>query len=202
MNNDRRIILDTIRRLGDDYNQVNREYNSNMTEYNRNFNQLLNLVSNQSFINRVDSRRNTRNREQLETEILGAYLAQLNQQIIRERREMSGLNEEQINSTTEIVEYDGSMNEIFCPITHEEFEVGEEVCRITHCGHYFKTSSIRRWLRRNTICPVCRHNLIQAPVNNNTNTQFISNILSNVFPMDNSLNTVTYTFDIPFNPQM
>jgi len=201
-NDDRRIVIDTIRRLSDDYHRINREYSSNMMDYNRNFRQLLNMVSSQNHLynnTNTSTRRNqTRYRDQLETELLGAYLTQINQQIMRENGPLNGLSEQQMNVATELVTYDASLNEQRCPITHEDFEEGEEVCRIRHCGHYFKTDAIRRWFQRNTVCPVCRHNLIQPSTQN---SQFISNILSNVFPADSSLNTVTYTFDIPFNTQ-
>lgn len=46
-----------------------------------------------------------------------------------------------------------------CPITLENFVVGEEVCEILHCHHLFKWASIQTWFSRNNHCPVCRHDI-------------------------------------------
>lgn len=46
-----------------------------------------------------------------------------------------------------------------CPISLENFVVGEEVCEIIHCHHLFKWASIQRWFSRNYLCPVCRHDI-------------------------------------------
>jgi hypothetical protein len=46
-----------------------------------------------------------------------------------------------------------------CPITLEPIEVGTSVMKITRCGHVFKEAPLRRWLRRDGRCPVCRGGL-------------------------------------------
>ena len=46
-----------------------------------------------------------------------------------------------------------------CPITLEPIEAGTNVMKITRCGHVFKEAPLRRWLRRDGRCPVCRGNL-------------------------------------------
>ena len=46
-----------------------------------------------------------------------------------------------------------------CPITLEPIEVGTNVMKITRCGHVFKEAPLRRWLRRDGRCPVCRGSL-------------------------------------------
>ena len=46
-----------------------------------------------------------------------------------------------------------------CSITLEPIEVGTNVMKITRCGHVFKEAPLRRWLRRDGRCPVCRGNL-------------------------------------------
>jgi len=220
--------------MNDDYQNVNREYSLNMMDYHRNMNQMINIISNIYSSSRVGGLHNyesprrmstsaARNRESLEWELLSYYINQFNNQMRNERT--ITLTQEQINANTELIHYDLSMNERRCPITHEDFEEGEEICRIISCGHYFKTTAIYRWLQRNTLCPVCRHNLadnntntnnndthinphqtndqsINMPINDTsiTNPHFLSNILSNTLPYnDLSFNTVTYTFDIPFN---
>ena len=46
-----------------------------------------------------------------------------------------------------------------CPIMLEEFQPGNNIRQITHCGHHFLSSSLTRWFRRSSCCPVCRYNL-------------------------------------------
>lgn len=209
-NNDRRFLLETVRRMNDDYQAVNREYSRNMMDYHRNVHQMLNIISN-TYTNTPDPPRRTTNRntDALEWELLSYYINQFNNQM---RDDVPpGLTQEEINTATELVVYDNSMNERRCPITHDDFETGEQVCRIISCGHYFKTHAIYRWLQRNTLCPVCRHNLVQPtphatnvnprPINENLGSpRYFSNIFSNILPYnDLSFNTISYTFDIPFN---
>jgi len=46
-----------------------------------------------------------------------------------------------------------------CPIMLEEFQIGNNIRQIVHCGHQFLSSSLERWFRRSCCCPVCRYNL-------------------------------------------
>ena len=57
-----------------------------------------------------------------------------------------------------------------CPISLERFREGDEMCEIIGCGHRFKRQPVLQWLRRNPVCPVCRHNLRpqQQPAPDNT----------------------------------
>jgi len=59
----------------------------------------------------------------------------------------------------ENIPYDSSMNEMRCPISLEDFNVGETVCRIKECSHFFKISPLIRWLQNNVCCPVCRYDM-------------------------------------------
>ena len=63
-----------------------------------------------------------------------------------------------------------------CPISLDQFQVGDVVCEIVGCGHIFKRPSLMNWLRRNSRCPVCRYELrdfldrqSESSVSNNTN---------------------------------
>jgi len=67
--------------------------------------------------------------------------------------------EEQIRQATEYILYDSSRNQTECPITLEQFQEGEQVCRIIPCGHIFKETSLTRWFHRNNRCPVCRYDI-------------------------------------------
>jgi len=46
-----------------------------------------------------------------------------------------------------------------CPITMEEFGVGDRLCRIHHCGHLFHESAIMNWFRNHVRCPMCRYDI-------------------------------------------
>ena len=51
------------------------------------------------------------------------------------------------------------MDEERCPISWEDFVVGEQICQIKECEHIFKSTSLLNWLRTNSHCPVCRYDL-------------------------------------------
>ena len=51
-----------------------------------------------------------------------------------------------------------------CPITLDAFQPGEHISRIIHCGHEFKSSSLRRWFQRSSQCPLCRCNVLSPGV--------------------------------------
>ena len=48
-----------------------------------------------------------------------------------------------------------SPNDIMCSITHDFFNVDDEVA-LLGCGHYFKKSPFLVWSLRHNTCPVCR----------------------------------------------
>lgn len=75
---------------------------------------------------------------------------------------------DQIQQATELIAYENIDNpsENCCPISHEEFEPESIVCRIKHCKHIFKPEHLNRWFETSSLCPVCRHNIIES----NTNT--------------------------------
>jgi hypothetical protein len=75
-----------------------------------------------------------------------------------------GLLTEQIEQHTTMVTYNEDMNETRCPICLEDFEIGEQVCKINACGHFFKRTGLMRWFERNTHCPVCRCDVLNPPV--------------------------------------
>jgi len=70
----------------------------------------------------------------------------------------------QIASATTSFIYDLSNNPVsaqVCPISLEEFSDGEQLTRIRHCGHVFKTVELNRWFTRNAHCPSCRFDIRQ-----------------------------------------
>jgi hypothetical protein len=74
-------------------------------------------------------------------------------------RPTGGLTDRQIELATRTLVYDASLNENRCPISLEDFAVGEEIVQIIGCRHYFKCVALREWFNRNTQCPVCRYNV-------------------------------------------
>jgi hypothetical protein len=81
-------------------------------------------------------------------------------QLSTPRRPLSNrIRQQQINNAIQIVEYNEEMSEERCPITLENFIVGENVCKIIHCGHIFKSAGLMQWFQRNIKCPVCRYDI-------------------------------------------
>jgi hypothetical protein len=82
-----------------------------------------------------------------------------------------GLSQTQIENAIETIIYDESMSNRYsesdvdessyerCPICLEDFQIGEEVCRIRVCGHIFKRPGLMYWFGRNNHCPVCRRDV-------------------------------------------
>ena len=68
---------------------------------------------------------------------------------------------EQISSATRIFPFTNNSDILNtqCPITLEQFENGQQICQIIHCGHCFAEASIRNWFQRNVHCPVCRYDI-------------------------------------------
>jgi Ring finger domain len=79
---------------------------------------------------------------------------------------------QQIEAATTNYEYsnENAENNTNCPITLDEFQEGEQVCRIRHCGHIFRRSSIQNWFQRNTHCPVCRYDIRNIASTETSNT--------------------------------
>jgi hypothetical protein len=71
------------------------------------------------------------------------------------------LSQTQINIATRIIPYTLELNTIDtkCPISLNDFIIGENVCQIKYCSHIFNPTEISRWFNRNNVCPVCRYDL-------------------------------------------
>ena len=78
---------------------------------------------------------------------------------IPRRQFANRLSQQQIDNSIQIIEYEENMGEDRCPITLENFVVGENICRIRHCGHIFKSNGLMLWFQRNVRCPVCRYDV-------------------------------------------
>ena len=89
-----------------------------------------------------------------------------------------------------------------CPISLDNFQIGDVLIRINGCGHTFKRRALMRWFERSNSCPMCRHNLRESHVDASNNNVDISNnnvdiSNNNVDISNNSIdfNTINQTFN-------
>ena len=73
------------------------------------------------------------------------------------------MTNDQIQRATRTIRYTNNIIANSCPISLEEFVIGESIIQINYCGHVFKTQPLMNWFRRDHRCPVCRANLITSP---------------------------------------
>ena len=68
---------------------------------------------------------------------------------------------QELDNATERITYseDAFLMNDRCPISLEEFAIGDELIRIHHCGHVFTELSFSHWFQSNVRCPVCRHDI-------------------------------------------
>lgn len=66
---------------------------------------------------------------------------------------------EQIENAVESVYFNEIGTNTRCPISLEDFNPFDDITRIRHCGHMFKSHSLETWFRRNVRCPVCRYDI-------------------------------------------
>ena len=135
--------------------------------------------------------------------------------------------QEQINNASRTLVYRDTIELLNhrCPISLADFEEGDEIRQIVHCGHCFNEEAIQRWFRTNVRCPICRYDIRDfsneetEPVREqsrrsvNENVENIQNITNNIFDgltsslanilnnyLENELdisNNLTYTFEVP-----
>jgi len=133
--------------------------------------------------------------------------------------EVQRLTAEEIQTATTIFEYsvNNDNTHTSCPITLDDFQEGEQLCKILHCGHTFRNSAIQDWFRRNTRCPVCRYDIrnqssqqqstsqpqLPNPPNllYNTLRDSLTNIVSDYLNSHqintDTSNNLVYTFEFP-----
>lgn len=66
-----------------------------------------------------------------------------------------------------------------CPITMEEFTVGDRISRIRYCEHMFREDAINNWFRLNVRCPVCRYDIREYTANVTDTSNNITDTSSN-----------------------
>lgn len=102
--------------------------------------------------------------------------------------------ETQIINATQNITYSENeeYNNISCPITMEDFNNGEQVFQIKHCGHNFREDALRNWFRTNVRCPVCRYDIRDYSISESSGN--VVNDLSG-----NSINNIDTATDISNN---
>jgi hypothetical protein len=141
-----RIILQTIHLLASNTNPTNRraQTNERRNDYYYDYSRILPYINR---VNRPDTPINTFNENV----------------IVRPTNE-------QFNSAT--IDYNFSTDDIVnntntrCPIVLEDFQEGDHVCKIRHCGHTFYREQIYNWFQVNVRCPVCRYDIRDYSTNN------------------------------------
>lgn len=123
-----------------------------------------------------------------------ATFAYFIQPFTTENERAVGLTTEQIETAIETITYDESISTRYneldtedtsyerCPICLEDFQIGEEVCRIRVCGHVFKRPGLMYWFTRNNHCPLCRCEVnVQPAIENNQIQQnnAVNNLIQN-----------------------
>lgn len=72
--------------------------------------------------------------------------------------------EEEIDNACEVISYsdipENERTTTICPIDRQPFQQNENVLRIRHCKHYFRESNLRQNFQNNSLCPLCRHNIL------------------------------------------
>ena len=145
-----------------EYNRNTRCYNDNMRDYNENIRTIIQGLTN------TESQTTRRTSQQPAFDIsmnISFWEFPLNN--AARNNERANLSREQISSNTLTYGYTNEMHasEVdasgnVCPISLEQFQVGDVICEIRGCGHKFKRPNLMNWLRRNSRCPVCRYDLM------------------------------------------
>jgi hypothetical protein len=164
------------------------EYNNNISDYNSNMRRFLDLmtnINNNANIERIHNRnilrenrrhfvrpntthyRERTNNANRQSGIRGLYNYTPRQLLsyFWPNRTFNNVvvrpSERQITEATRNITYDENeeYNNVSCPITMEDFNNGEQVFQIKHCGHNFREDALRNWFRTNVRCPVCRYDI-------------------------------------------
>jgi hypothetical protein len=122
----------------------------------------------------------------------------------------------EIDYTTEQFSYSLNENQIIdvrCPISLDDFQEGDSLCRILGCGHVFKYAPIMDWFSRNARCPVCRYNLLeyrrnpsavsqqnQTPIEQSADLSgTFDSFFENTFPTSEDISANRSSFPLPQN---
>lgn len=83
---------------------------------------------------------------------------------------------QQIENATERYNYN-SDESINCPIDREPINRGDNVIRIRHCGHIFRSDNLNTWFEHNPRCPLCRYDIRNYEATNNNSSLSSTTVL-------------------------
>ena len=162
-------------------------YNDNMIQYQRNMTQMVSLISmnNVTFRQRLQEIRSDRNTQYRNSNTQQRTRFQNYRNVpfhhwtfqtpLSSTPQTTPLTQEEINiMTTTLTFNDETRNEISetrCPISLDNFQNGNTLCKINGCNHIFKKDNLLNWFRRNSKCPICRFNLRDALNRRNRNSR-------------------------------
>lgn len=75
-----------------------------------------------------------------------------------------GLTNEEIRRCTDSLVFEEGMEGLLstvCPITMEEFVVGDRLLQLHECRHAFRERELVEWFQRHNTCPVCRRVVVE-----------------------------------------
>jgi hypothetical protein len=191
-----------------EYNNNFGEYNNNIGDYNSNMRRFLDLmtnINNNNNIERIHNRNilrenrrhfvrpnTTQYRERAtntntQSGVRGIYNYRPSQLLsyFWPNRTFTNVvvrpSERQITDATRNITYDENeeYNNVSCPITMEDFNNGEQVFQIKHCGHNFREDALRNWFRTNVRCPVCRYDIRDYTISVDSN-DIVNDVSGNV----------------------
>lgn len=113
-------------------------------------------------------------------------------------------SEQQIQGAMRQVIYHSTTENISsnCPITLENFEEGQQIRQIIHCGHCFNEEAINNWFRAHVRCPVCRYDIrggeqpaaqTQTPPQQSSQPDIVNNDIEDI----NDANSDSEAYDDP-----
>jgi len=122
------------------------------------------------------------------------------------RNQSTGLTPSELANVISDITYSSNENETRCPISFEDFAVGENICKINQCGHIFKRGPLHRWLNDHVSCPVCRCSLSSNTnhfTNTNANNDIINNFSNSIaYGLLSSLNINPFAIEYVFDMQL
>ena len=139
------------------FNELLTGYNNNITRYQENMESLINVF--RRFVPHTQSPNNLRRTTMQNPPTF--YYSWVPQNQTNFENVIVSPSDEEIQRATTSIEYNSENPPINtrCPITLDNFQNGDEIIIITHCGHAFKTSAFTSWFRTNVRCPVCRYDI-------------------------------------------
>lgn len=103
--------------------------------------------------------------------------------------------EQQINNAVWFGLYSNIINPINtqCTITQNNFTDNTRVAMIKQCKHIFEENALKSWFNYRSTCPVCRYDIQNYVVNNNTNTSTTTTTTDNTNNVTNTTNLTNLT---------